>query len=616
MATAKKVKRKGPSPLISIIILALLISGVYSIWNPSGQTLSESVNLSTFVNDVESGQVESVEVRDSRIDYVLNDETKKYTHKETGQTVSEVLDKVDPEVVSKLQVEVVDTTGKEIWLNILFATVPFLLIIGFFIFMMRGAASSSNQAMSFGKSNAKLYDGEKEKTTFKDVAGAREAKDELVEIVDFLKKPTKYTAMGAKIPRGVMLVGAPGTGKTLLARAVAGEANAPFFSISGSEFVEMFVGVGASRVRDLFKKAKRNAPCIVFIDEIDAVGRQRGAGLGGGHDEREQTLNQILTEMDGFETNESVIVMAATNRPDVLDPALLRPGRFDRRVVVDTPNKEDREAILKVHSRNKPLKKNVDLNSIAAQTPGFTGADIENLLNEAAILAAKQDQKEITQKDIEDSVEKVQLGPERKSHILSEEEKNITAYHESGHAIVGHLLEDCDPIRKITIISRGMSLGSTWFVPEQDKHMYSKQKFEHEIASLLGGYVSEEMNFGQVTTGPSNDLERASNIARRMVTEFGMSSKLGPIVFGEKNHEVFLGRDYGHMKNYSEERASEIDEEVQKIIENAYVLAKDLLTKHKKQLDHIAKTLIKKETLSREEFIELFEGKKPESKKS
>ncbi|MEK7145716.1 MAG: AAA family ATPase, partial [Patescibacteria group bacterium] len=343
--------------------------------------------------------------------------------------------------------------------------------------------------------------------------------------------------------------------------------------------------------------------CIIFIDEIDAVGRQRGAGIGGGHDEREQTLNQILTEMDGFENNTNVIVMAATNRPDVLDPALLRPGRFDRRVVVDNPNMEDREEILKVHSRNKPLAKAVDLNYIARQTPGFTGADIENLLNEAAILAAKHNQKEIVSKDIEQSIEKVQLGPERKSHVLSAEEKEITAYHETGHAIVGHVLKDCDPIRKITIVSRGMSLGSTWFVPEEDKHLYSQQKFEHEIASLLGGYVAEQMIFKQVTTGPSNDLDRASNIARRMVTEFGMSAKLGPVVFGEKNHEVFLGRDYGHTKNYSEERASEIDLEVNIIIQRGYKLAQELLTKYKKELEKVAQALIKKETLTREEFI-------------
>lgn len=595
---------------MTVLVVALLLSGIYSMWNTGSTEAPEQVGLSEFVEDVESGNVKTVAVSDSRMDYTLADETKKYAYKEYGETVNEVLEGVDENLVDAIEIEIVDTSGKGVWLNIGLAIIPFMLIIGFLYFMMRGAQSSNNQAMSFGKSNARLHDKEQGKTTFDDVAGVKEAKEELMEIVDFLKNPTKYTVMGAKIPKGVMLVGGPGTGKTLLARAVAGEANVPFFSISGSEFVEMFVGVGASRVRDLFKKAKRNAPCIVFIDEIDAVGRQRGTGLGGGHDEREQTLNQILTEMDGFETNTAVIVMAATNRPDVLDPALLRPGRFDRRVVVDSPNIEDREQILKVHGKNKPLAKAVDLEGIAKQTPGFSGADLENLMNEAAILAAKKNQKEITQHDIEMSVEKVQMGPERKSHVLSKKEKEVTAYHETGHAIVGHLMEDCDPLRKITIISRGMSLGSTWFVPDEDKHLYTRQKFEHEMASLMGGYVAEEMIYGQVSTGPSNDLERASSIARRMVTEFGMSTKIGPTVFGEKSHEVFLGRDYGHTKNYSEEVAAQIDKEVEGFVQRAYKLAKDTLTKHSKELERVAKTLIDRETLSREEFIAVFEGKK------
>lgn len=598
---------------MSVLVVLLLISALYTIWNPNRAITTKEVPVSQFVSDVQNSKVLNVEVRDHRIDYTLSDQTEYYTFKEPGQTTTELLEGIDAAKISAIQIEIIDTSSKDIWINIALSIVPFLLIIGFFLFMMRGAANSNNQALSFGKSSAKLHDKEKEKTTFKDVAGVKEAKSELEEIVDFLKHPTKYTAMGAKIPKGVMLVGGPGTGKTLLARAVAGEANVPFFSISGSEFVEMFVGVGASRVRDLFKKAKRNAPCIIFIDEIDAVGRQRGAGMGGGHDEREQTLNQILTEMDGFETNTNVIVMAATNRPDVLDPALLRPGRFDRRVVVDAPGINDREEILKVHSRNKPLEKSVELNYIAKQTPGFSGADLENLMNEAAILAAKNNKTEISMKDIELSVEKVQLGPERKSHVLSKEEKEVTAYHESGHAIVGHTLKDCDPVRKITIVSRGMSLGSTWFVPDDDKHLYTKQKFEHEMASLMGGYVAEEMIYGQVSTGPSNDLERASNMARRMVTEFGMS-ELGPIVFGEKSHEIFLGRDYGHTKNYSENRAAEIDKQVNHFVQKAYKLAKELLTKHKAKLELMAKTLIEKETLDREEFVSLFEGKKLKTK--
>lgn len=602
--------KKGPSPLITVLLLALLISAAYSIWNPMSKTAPEEVAVSEFISDVESGTVKSVEVRDGRVDYTLSDNTEKYTFKESGETVNELLDNVNDDIVEKIEIQVVDTSSNGLWLNIGLAIIPFLLIIGFLWFMMRGAANSNNQALSFGKSNARLHDKEKERTMFSDVAGVKEAKEELEEVVDFLKNPSKYTAMGAKIPKGVMLVGGPGTGKTLLARAVAGEANVPFFSISGSEFVEMFVGVGASRVRDLFKKAKRNAPCIVFIDEIDAVGRQRGTGLGGGHDEREQTLNQILTEMDGFETNTNVIVMAATNRPDVLDPALLRPGRFDRRVVVDSPSIDDREHILKVHAKNKPLAKSVDLGDIAKQTPGFSGADIENLMNEAAILAAKKNQKEITQHDIEMSVEKVALGPERRSHVMSKEEKEVAAYHETGHAIVGHLMKDCDPLKKLTIVSRGMALGVTWFVPENDRLMVTQQKFEHEMAAAMGGYVAEELIYGQVTTGPSSDLQKASQIARRMVTELGMSSKLGPTVFGEQNREVFLGRDYGHVKNYSEEVAAQIDKEVEGFVQKAYRLAKETLTKHRKELERIAKELIERETLSRDEFIALFEGKK------
>ena len=613
MPTAKAKKPKGPSPLLSVLILALLVSGIYTIWNPVGAPQMEKVNFTEFITDVNEGEVQIVEVQDTRIDYVLEDESLKYTFKERGQTVYELLEGVDPLLVNQLNIEVVDTSGRDIWVNIALSAIPFILIIGFLWFMMRGAASSNNQAMSFGKSNARLHDKERSKTTFKDVAGVDEAKEELEEIVDFLKHPSKYTAMGAKIPKGVMLVGAPGTGKTLLARAVAGEANVPFFSISGYEFVEMFVGVGASRVRDLFKKAKRNAPCIIFIDEIDAVGRQRGTGMGGGHDEREQTLNQILTEMDGFETGTNVIVVAATNRPDVLDPALLRPGRFDRRVVVDKPSIKSREAILEVHSKNKPTNKKVDLHAVAQQTPGFSGADLQNLMNEAAILAAKKDQKEITQHDIEQSIEKVALGPERKSAVMSEKEKAVTAYHEMGHAIVGHVLEDCDPLKKITIISRGMALGATWFVPEEDTHLYTKQKFEHEMASLMGGYVAEEMIYGQVSTGPSNDLKRASSMARQMVTRYGMSA-LGPVVYGENNDHVFLGKDLAHAKNYSEHQATEIDKEVEVFVKAAHKLAKEILTKHKAKFITLSKELLKRESLNREEFIKLFEGKKLKKK--
>lgn len=612
----KSLPKKSPSPLVTVLLLALILSGLYSIWNPSGEPAPTEVSLSELLANVNDGIVTEIDVKGTRVDFVLKDESEKYAYKEENQNIYDVLSNAKKSTLESIDIQVTDTSSSGLWLNIGLAVIPFILIIGFLWFMMRGAASSNNQAMSFGKSSARLYDKEKEKTTFDDVAGAVEAKEELVEIVDFLKNPSKYTSMGAKIPKGVMLVGGPGTGKTLLARAVAGEANVPFFNISGSEFVEMFVGVGASRVRDLFKKAKRNAPCIIFIDEIDAVGRQRGAGMGGGHDEREQTLNQILTEMDGFETNTNVIVMAATNRPDVLDPALLRPGRFDRRVVVDNPNLEDREAILKVHAKNKPLAKGTNLTIIARQTPGFSGADLENVLNEAAILAAKHNQKDITLLDIEHSVEKVQMGPERKSHVLSSKEKEVTAYHETGHAIVGYLMTECDPLKKITIISRGMSLGSTWFVPDEDKHLITREKFEHEMASLLGGYVAEEMIYGQVSTGPSNDLERATNMARRMVTEYGMSAKIGPVVFGEKSHEVFLGRDYGHVKNYSEEKSAQIDSEVEALVQKAHKQAKELLAQHKKELERVTKALMERETLSREEFIELFENAKPSKSKA
>jgi cell division protease FtsH len=592
-----------------VLIIALFLSAVYSFWNPGSQVTPTKVAMNDFVTDVESGTITEVKVADNRISYTLADKTEKYTFKEYGETLDDVLKEVDPTITKNLPVEIVDTSGSGIWWNIASILIPVLLAIGFLYFIMRGAANSNNQAMSFGKSSARLHDKEKEKTTFADVAGVQEAKDELLEIVDFLKNPSKYTSMGAKIPKGVLLIGGPGTGKTLLARAVAGEANVPFFSISGSEFVEMFVGVGASRVRDLFKKAKRNAPCIIFMDEIDAVGRQRGAGMGGGHDEREQTLNQILTEMDGFETNTGVIVMAATNRPDVLDPALLRPGRFDRRVVVDSPNMDDREAILRVHSKNKPLASDADLKGLARQTSGFSGADLENVMNEAAITAARNNSREITSKFLTEAIEKVQMGPERKSRVLNEKEKEITAYHETGHAIVGYLLSECDHLRKITIISRGLSLGSTWFMPEEDKHIYNREKFEHEMASLMGGYATEKMIFGQVSTGPSNDLERATDMARRMVTEYGMSAKIGPTVFGEKNHEVFLGRDFGHVKNYSEEKAAQIDSEIEILVETALKTASDLLTSHRKELDAVAKALIERETLSLEEFVEIFEGR-------
>ena len=569
----------------------------------------QKISLSTFHEQVEREQVAKVTVKSNKLEIELVDGTQSYTIKEPGQTINEILEDLPANQVNQIEIEIIDTESSNFWMDILISIVPFVLIVGFLLFMMRQAQSGNNQALSFGKSKARMMDPEKKKTTFKDVAGAIEAKEELIEIVDFLKNPHKYTSIGAKIPKGVILVGPPGTGKTLLARAVAGEANVPFFNISGSEFVEMFVGVGASRVRDLFKKAKRNAPCIIFIDEIDAVGRQRGAGLGGGHDEREQTLNQILTEMDGFETDTNIIVMAATNRPDVLDPALLRPGRFDRRIIINLPDIKEREAILQVHARNKPLTKSTDLEKIARQTPGFSGADLENLLNEGAIAAAKHNQKSVTQNELEQATEKVMMGPERKSRILSKKEKEITAYHEVGHALVSHKLPLCDPVHKVSVISRGMSLGVTWVLPEEDVHLYSKSKYENELASFLGGHVAEKLVFGEVTTGASSDLQRATQMARSMVTEYGMSD-LGPIIYGEKNHEVFLGRDFAHTKNYSEEIASKIDQEIDKIIKKAYQTAHDLLQKNMPKMKEIATVLLKKETLNRDEFLAFF-GKKP-----
>ena len=600
------MKNKPKNSLTYLVVIALAITAFFVFANPSSPEV-EQISLNKFVEEVKSGSIEKVIIADNTINIELADGKKQFTNKEPGSDLYTILERtgVKPETIANLQTTIKDTSGDKFWIDLLVGLVPFLIIIGFFLFMMRSAQSSNNQAMGFGKSKAKVVDREKEKTNFNDVAGVKEAKEELEEIVGFLKKPQKYTSMGAKIPKGVLLIGQPGTGKTLLARAVAGEADVPFFNISGSEFVEMFVGVGASRVRDLFKKAKRNSPCIIFIDEIDAVGRHRGAGMGGGHDEREQTLNQILSEMDGFETGTNVIVMAATNRPDVLDPALLRPGRFDRRVVVDAPDLESREEILQVHARNKPLSKSVDLLKIARQTPGFTGADLENLLNESAILTAKLDRKKVGMHEIEQSIEKVLMGPERKSKVLSKEEKKITAYHEVGHGVVGHLLPGCDTVRKISIISRGMSLGSTWFMPEEDKHLYSKSKFEDEMCSLLGGYVAEKLTFGEVTTGASNDLERATGLARKMVTEFGMS-EMGPVIFGEKKQEVFLGKDFGHVRNYSEQTAAEIDDQIKKFINKALKRTEELVKKQKKIIEIIAKDLIKKETLTEVEFKKYF----------
>ena len=486
------------------------------------------------------------------------------------------------------------------------AFLPWIFLAGFMLFMFSQVRSNGNQIMQFGKSKAKELDEESPKVTFKDVAGAEEAKEELEEIKEFLKSPEKFNKLGAKIPKGVLLVGPPGTGKTLLAKAVAGESNVPFFSISGSDFVEMFVGVGASRVRDLFKKAKESSPAIIFIDEIDAVGRMRGAGLGGGHDEREQTLNQLLVEMDGFEANQGVILMAATNRPDVLDPALLRPGRFDRQVIVDRPDLKGRTQILKVHAADKPIAKNVNLETIAKQTPGFTGADLANLLNEAALLAARKSKKTISNSDIENSIDRVLAGPEKKSQILTEEEKLIIAYHETGHALVGWALPNADPIHKVTIIPRGRALGYTQALPDSEKYLTSKAELKDRLAMLMGGRVAEELIFADPTTGASNDIEKATEIARRMVMEFGMSEKLGPMLYGKGTNEVFLGRDYGRQQDYSDEVASSIDEEVKSLLSDAHIIAGKILGKFKKQMEDMVKVLMEKETIDREEVARIF----------
>ena len=600
-------QKPGSNNIFAFIAIVLAISALAVMWNGSDST-AKKITLNQFLEEVQSGKVGKItlDTESDRINVTRIDGSQIYTYKEAAATLDDVLKNIPEDVKKDIETDIQPISSNGFWLTLLINVLPMLLIVGFFLFMMKQAQSSNSQAMSFGKSKAKLYDSAKKKTHFTDVAGAEEAKQELVEIVDFLKNPSKYVQMGAKIPKGVLLVGSPGTGKTLLARAVAGEANVPFFTISGSEFVEMFVGVGASRVRDLFRKAQKNAPCIIFIDEIDAVGRQRGTGLGGGHDEREQTLNQILTEMDGFEGDTGVIVMAATNRPDVLDPALLRPGRFDRRVMVDLPDIKDREAILRVHGRNKPMEKEINITVIAQHTPGFSGADLENLMNEAAITAAKEDRKQITQDDLQEAVEKVMMGPERKSRGLSEKEKIRTAYHEVGHAIVGHSTKNCDPVHKISIVSRGMALGVTWFLPEDDKHLYTRSKFFDEICSLFGGYCAEIEFFGEMSTGASNDLEKATAIATNMVTKYGMSS-VGPVTLGDQSgHEVFLGRDLGHVKNYSEDTARKVDAEIKRLLEEARDFATKTIKEKKELIKRITDELVKKETLSRADFLSFF----------
>jgi len=595
--------------LIIILLVFLVISGIVMLFNtPAPQAQNITLNeLATQIND---GKVKEIMVSGDSLDITLADGAKEKSRKEADAALTDSFKNygVDQVALRAVNINIKDTTSSAFWIN---TVIPFLLpfiIIGAFLwYMMRSAQRGNNQALSFGMSKARLISPKKngkKKITFADVAGAEEAKDELKEIVEFLKHPKKFLDLGARIPKGVLLLGSPGTGKTLIAKAVAGEANVPFFSISGSEFVEMFVGVGASRVRDLFKQAKKSAPAIVFIDEIDAVGRHRGAGLGGGHDEREQTLNQILVEMDGFDTDTNVIVIAATNRPDVLDPALLRPGRFDRRVVMDLPDIKEREAILKIHTKNMPIAKGVDLHKIAALTPGFSGADISNLVNEAAILSARRGKKVVEDDELRVSIEKVILGPERKSKILNVQEKEITAYHEAGHALIASNLKNADPVQKVSVISRGQAAGYTLNVPQEDKRLYTRAYFIDELAVFLGGYVSEKIFFGDVTTGASNDLERATDTARKLVTRYGMSN-LGPRTFGRKEELVFLGKEMSEEKNYSEATAKEIDMEVSRFIDDAYKTAEKIITEKKTTLERIAKMLLEKETLEQEEFNEL-----------
>ncbi len=596
----------------SVLLVGVLLSSV-NLQNP------QNVDVGTFINRAQQGQVKEVDVENQKLDVTFQDGSKAQVDTEPNESLDEMFKNygVDTAKIHDMKIVVKGTSGVAYWAGAILPTVvPFLLILGLMFLFFRQLQGQNNRAMSFGQSTARENkSGEQGRITFADVAGVREAKQELMEVVEFLKSPDKFTKLGAKIPKGVLLMGSPGTGKTLLARAVAGEADVPFFHISGSEFVEMFVGVGASRVRDLFAKAKKNAPCIVFIDEIDAVGRQRGTGMGGSHDEREQTLNQILVEMDGFEPNLGVIVVAATNRPDVLDPALLRPGRFDRRVVLDPPDIRDREEILKLHARNKPLAPDVNLHRLAERTPGFSGADMANLVNEAAIQAARRNATSILMNDLVESIEKVMLGPERRSHLMNNEERRVTAFHEAGHALVAHLLPHTDPVHKVSIISRGRAAGYTLKLPTEDRHMRNRLEYTEDIAVMLGGYAAEKTFFGEVTTGASNDMQQATRTARNMVTQWGMSDVLGPRLYGEHEEMMFLGRGGSDQRDYSESRAVLIDQEIDKLIKQGLETALSIITEHRDAMTRIADHLVKHEIIERDDFEKVV-GMPPANPKS
>ncbi len=592
--------------LLIMVSLAVLFFNVpWSSQTPDGITMSD------LARSVQDGNVQSLDVRGAEVRVKLRNGVEYLTRRESRVPISETLVGlgVTPEQLARVDIHYAAPSNSGSWFALLINLLPLLFIAGLFFILFRQTQGSNNQALSFGKSRARLFTGDKPTVTFDDVAGSDEAKEELEEVVEFLKEPQKFAALGARIPKGVLLVGPPGTGKTLMAKAVSGEAGVPFFSISGSEFVEMFVGVGASRVRDLFEQAKRNSPCIIFIDEIDAVGRYRGTGLGGSHDEREQTLNQILVEMDGFGTDTNVILIAATNRPDILDPALLRPGRFDRRVTMDRPDIQGRKAILGVHVKGKPLAPDVDLNRIAKQTPGFVGADLENVVNEAAILAARRNKRAISMAELQEAVERIGMGgPERRSRLMSAREKEVVAYHEAGHAVVARLVENADPVQKITIVPRGQAGGYVWRVSEQDRVLATRSHYLDNIAVALGGRIAEELVFGHISTGAGMDIQQLTQIARAMVTKYGMSEKMGPLQFGQQEELVFLGRDLAEQRDYSEEVAEGIDAEVRSIVDKAYARVKEMLSGNLNKLHAVASALIERETLSHDEFEQIFVG--------